>query len=77
MSPEGIMGLLNKDISARNQDLQEMSYDLLRDKDGLNLYEYQIRAIKARLKKDDYLTGGVISCLLWRQVQARPARFWA
>lgn len=41
------MGLLNKDISARNQDLQEMSYDLLRDKDGLNLYEYQIRAIKA------------------------------
>ena len=47
MSPEGIMGLLNKDISARNQDLQEMSYDLLRDKDGLNLYEYQIRAIKA------------------------------
>lgn len=47
MSPEGIMGLLNKDISARNQDLQEMSYDLLRDKDGLNLYGYQIRAIKA------------------------------
>ena len=47
MSPEGIMELLNKDISARNQDLQEMSYDLLRDKDGLNLYEYQIRAIKA------------------------------
>ena len=41
------MELLNKDISARNQDLQEMSYDLLRDKDGLNLYEYQIRAIKA------------------------------
>jgi type I restriction enzyme R subunit len=47
MSPEGFMELLNKDISARNQDLQEMSYDLLRDKDGLNLYEYQIRAIKA------------------------------
>lgn len=47
MSPEGLMELLNKDISARNQDLQEMSYDLLRDKDGLNLYEYQIRAIKA------------------------------
>ena len=47
MSPEGIMELFDKDISARNQDLQEMSYDLLRDKDGLSLYEYQVRAIKA------------------------------
>lgn len=47
MSPEGILNLLDKDISARNQDLREMSYDLLRDKDGLNLYEYQVRAIKA------------------------------
>ena len=41
------MELLDKDISARNQDLREMSYDLLRDKDGLSLYEYQVRAIKA------------------------------
>ena len=47
MSPGGIMELLDKDISARNQDLREMSYDLLRDKDGLSLYEYQVRAIKA------------------------------
>ena len=47
MRPEGIKELLDKDISARNQDLREMPYDLLRDKDGLNLREYQIRAIKA------------------------------
>ncbi len=47
MSPEGIMELLDKDISARNQDLRGMSYDLLRDKDGLNLRAYQIRAIEA------------------------------
>ncbi len=47
MSPEGIVELLDKDISARNQNLREMSYDLLRDKDGLSLYEYQVRAIKA------------------------------
>ena len=47
MSPEGIMELLDKDISARNQNLREMPYDLLRDKDGLSLYEYQVRAIKA------------------------------
>lgn len=46
MSPEGIMELLDKDISARNQELQKMSYDLLRDKDGLNLRAYQIRAIE-------------------------------
>lgn len=46
MSPEGIMELLDRDISARNQDLREMSYDLLRDKDGLNLRAYQIRAIE-------------------------------
>ncbi len=41
------MELLDKDISARNQNLREMPYDLLRDKDGLSLYEYQVRAIKA------------------------------
>ena len=46
MSPTGILELLEKDISARNQELQEMSYDLLRDKDGLNLRAYQIRAIE-------------------------------
>ncbi len=46
MSPTGMLELLEKDISARNQKLQEMSYDLLRDKDGLNLRAYQIRAIE-------------------------------
>lgn len=47
VSPTGILELLDKDIPARNQDLREMSYDLLRDKDGLNLREYQIKAIEA------------------------------
>lgn len=47
MSPNGIMELLEKDISARNKELQEMPYDLLRDKDGLNLREYQLKAIQA------------------------------
>ncbi len=46
MSPAGILELLEKDISARNQELQKMSYDLLRDKDGLNLRPYQIKAIE-------------------------------
>ena len=47
MSPDGILELLEKDIAARNQELSQMPYDLLRDKDGLNLREYQIRAIQA------------------------------
>jgi type I restriction enzyme R subunit len=47
ISPTGILELLEKDIAARNQELQEMPYDLLRDKDGLNLREYQLKAIQA------------------------------
>lgn len=47
MSPTGIQELLEKDIQAGNQNLKSLSYDLLRDKDGLNLREYQLKAIKA------------------------------
>ena len=45
-----MLELLDKDIAARNQDLREMPYDLLRDRDGLNLREYQIRVIEAAEK---------------------------
>ena len=47
ISPTGIMELLEKDIAAGNQSLRDMPYDLLRDKDGLNLREYQLKAIRA------------------------------
>lgn len=47
ISPTGIMEMLEKDIAATNQGLQDMPYDLLRDKDGLNLREYQLKAIRA------------------------------
>lgn len=47
MSPDGMLDLLEKDISACNQALQQMPYDLLQDKDGLNLREYQLKAIQA------------------------------
>ena len=47
MSPSGMMEQLEKDIQAKNQALKEMPYDLLRDKDGLNLREYQLKAIQA------------------------------
>ena len=47
MSPVGILELLEKDIQAKNQVLQNMSYDFMRDEDGLNLRDYQIKAIQA------------------------------
>lgn len=47
MSPTGMMEQLEKDIQAKNQALKAMPYDLLRDKDGLNLREYQLKAIQA------------------------------
>ena len=50
ISPEGIMEKLERDIHSGNTALQEMSYDLLTDKDGLNLREYQVKAIKAAEK---------------------------
>ena len=50
ISPDGIMDRLEKDIQAGNQALQDLSYDLLRDKDGLNLRDYQVRAIQAAEK---------------------------
>ncbi len=46
MRPMGMLELLEKDIPTRNQELREMPYDLLRDRDGLSLREYQIRAIE-------------------------------
>ncbi len=50
MSPEGMLERLEKDMEKGNEKLQNMSCDFLRDKDGLNLREYQIRAIQAAEK---------------------------
>lgn len=50
ISPTGIMELLEKDIQSGNAALQALPYDLLRDKDGLNLRDYQIKAIEAAEK---------------------------
>ena len=50
ISPQGLMEQLEKDITAANSVLQNTPYDLLRDSDGLNLREYQIRAIEAAEK---------------------------
>lgn len=47
MSPTGMLELLERDIAAKDQALQDMPYDLLRDKNGLNLRDYQLKAIQA------------------------------
>lgn len=60
-SPEGLMEKLNKDIATANQTLQNTPYDLLRDPDGLNLREYQIRAIEAA---EDAIINGKKTALL-------------
>jgi type I restriction enzyme, R subunit len=46
LSPEGITELYEKDIEAANAALDSTKYDLLTDKDGLNLRPYQLKAVK-------------------------------
>lgn len=46
-SPEGLMEELQADIEAANARLANETDGLLTDKDGLNLRDYQIRAVKA------------------------------
>ncbi|MCD8330495.1 MAG: DEAD/DEAH box helicase family protein, partial [Lachnospiraceae bacterium] len=47
MSPEGIEQLLTADPSGANRRLADESFDLLTDRNGLNLRPYQLRAIRA------------------------------
>ena len=39
--------MLEKNISVGNENLQKMSFDLLCDRDGLNLRDYQLKAVQA------------------------------
>lgn len=61
MSPTGMIELLEKDDEASDENLREMPYDLLRDKDGLNLREYQVNAIRAA---EEAIRGGQRNVLL-------------
>lgn len=61
ISPAGIEEQFKKDIEGKNQELKEMPFDLLRDKDGLSLREYQMRAIHAA---EDAVIGGQQNVLL-------------
>ena len=46
ISPQGLLDMLDKDIITADQKLSQTPYDLLSDKDGLNLRPYQIEAIE-------------------------------
>ena len=46
ISPTGISELLERNISAGNEKLQETPFNLLRDEYGLNLRDYQIEAVQ-------------------------------
>lgn len=50
MNPTSILELLANDITAANAELEALAYDFLREKDGLNLRNYQILAIQAAEK---------------------------
>ena len=45
-SPDGLKDLLEKDIEAANEQLENTPMDILRDPDGLALRPYQIKAIE-------------------------------
>ena len=47
ISPDGMLKLLESDIEKADKALQILPYDFLRDKDGLNLRQYQLNAIQA------------------------------
>lgn len=46
MSPDGLRTLLERDISKENKALEALGDGLLKDPNGLNLYPYQITAVK-------------------------------
>lgn len=46
ISPYGMLKLLESDIEKADKALQTLPYDFLRDKDGLNLRQYQLNAIQ-------------------------------
>lgn len=61
MSPDGIKELLALDMESKNENLKQMSFDFLTDKDGLNLRTYQLNAIKAA---ENAVIGGKQNVLL-------------
>ena len=49
-SPEGLTNLLSRSTEEANRELENLPLDVLTDPDGLNLRDYQVRAIEAAEK---------------------------
>ena len=75
ISPTGIQELLEKDIQAGNQNLKSLPFDLLRDQDGLNLREYQLRAIQAA--ENAVIEADRRFCWRWLPARVKPEPYWA
>ena len=45
-SPQGLVNWLNTNTVGANDELENTPYDPLRDPDGLNLYDYQLKAVE-------------------------------
>ena len=69
MSPTGMEELLARDIASGNRRLSELPRDFLTDKDGLNLREYQLRAINAA---EEAIVAGRDRVLLAMATGTRP-----
>ena len=61
MSPRGIGEALKRDVAAGNRRLEAMPSDFLTDGNGLNLRDYQVRAIRAA---EEAVRGGARTALL-------------
>lgn len=49
-SPDGLLSWINTKASTANDELENTPYDWLRDSDGLNLYDHQVKAVEAAEK---------------------------
>ncbi len=45
-SPQGLLNWLNTKTNEANNELENTPYDILRDPEGLNLYDYQMKAVE-------------------------------
>lgn len=61
MSPENMEQILQKEIESANTGLKNMSFDLLTDKEGLNLRYYQLKALQ---KVEEAMFSGKSTALL-------------
>ena len=55
ISPNGILELLENNVPAGNEKLKKMPFDLLCDSNGMNLCDYQLKAVQLRTVNHRYI----------------------